>query len=59
MELRAVVGLLITRFDVSLAPGEDGTDLLYGSKDTFTIRLGDLMLVFRERGVGKGGEKEE
>lgn len=49
MELRTVISLLVTRFDVSLAPGEDGSTLLNDTKDTFTVRLGALQLVFVER----------
>ncbi|KAF2149681.1 putative P450 monooxygenase [Myriangium duriaei CBS 260.36] len=46
MELRMVVAKLITKFDVRLAPDEDGTRLLYHTKDHFTVELGDLDLVF-------------
>ncbi len=49
MEIRAVISLLIVRFDVSLAPGEDGTDLLERTKDTFTLRIGDLNIVFVDK----------
>lgn len=49
MEIRTVVSSLIDRFDVSLAPGEDGTELLERSKDTFTLRIGDLNIVFQEK----------
>lgn len=49
MEIRTIVSLLVTRFDVRLAPGEDGTTLMEHSKDTFTLRMGDLRLVFDER----------
>lgn len=49
MELRTVISLLISRFDISLAPGEDGSALLNDTKDTFTVRLGGLQLVFVER----------
>lgn len=49
MELRTVISLLITRFDVSFAPGEDGSTLLNHTKDTFTVRLGALRLMFTER----------
>ena len=52
MELRTVVSLVITRFDVHLAPSEDGTDLLENTKDTFTMRPGKLRLVFDERHGG-------
>lgn len=48
MELRTVAALLITRFDVRLAPGEDGTALIEQSQDSFTLRMGDLNLVFEE-----------
>lgn len=50
MEIHAVISLLIARFDVSLAPGEDGSNLLERTKDTFTMRLGDLNIVFLEKG---------
>lgn len=56
MELRTVVSLLITRFDVSLAPGEDGSTLLNDTKDTFTVQLGALQLVFVERERSRGSE---
>ena len=62
MEMRTIVSLLVTRFDVRLAPGEDGTTLIEHSKDTFTLRMGDLRLVFEERagsGVTVGGERME
>ena len=49
MELRTVVPLLVSRFDVRLAPGEDGTRLLEKSRDAFTMRLEELSLVFEER----------
>ena len=49
MELRTVISLLITRFDISFPPGDDGSSLITGTKDTFTIRLGELNLVFAER----------
>lgn len=49
MEMRTVVPLLISRFDVRLAPGEDGSRLLYKSRDAFTMRLEELRVVFEER----------
>ena len=60
MELRTVAALLITRFDVRLAPGEDGTALIKESQDSFTLRMGDLHLVFEERGAEKdlGADKD-
>lgn len=49
MELRTVACLLITRFNIRLAANEDGTSLIEKSIDTFTLRMGDLNLVFEER----------
>lgn len=49
MELRTVTALLITKFDVSFAPGENGSNLLEKSEDYFTIGLADLMLQFAPR----------
>jgi tryprostatin B 6-hydroxylase len=49
MELRQVTAKLITIFDVSFAPGEDGKKLLNDSEDYFTIGLADLNLQFKLR----------
>ncbi|KAL6719954.1 hypothetical protein ACLMJK_001875 [Lecanora helva] len=49
MELKTVVPLLISKFDVRLAPREDGTALLENSKDAFTLRMGELKVIFEER----------
>ena len=49
MEMRTVVPLLISKFDVKLAPGEDGAALLEKSRDTFTLRMEELNLIFEER----------
>lgn len=49
MELRTVACLLTTRFDIRLAPNEDGSTLIEKSLDTFTLRMGDLNLIFEER----------
>jgi cytochrome P450 len=51
MELRSVIARIVTEFDVSFAPGEDGTALLEESLDTFTIALAPLMLVFKKSEV--------
>ena len=48
MELRTVTARLVNRFDVSLAPGEDGQRLMYKTKDHFTTDPGSLDLVFKE-----------
>lgn len=49
MELRTVTALLIAKFDVSFAPGENGSNLLEKSEDYFTVGLADLMLQFTPR----------
>jgi tryprostatin B 6-hydroxylase len=51
MEIRLLTAQLITRFDVSLAPGEDGTDLL-NSVDHFTIGLKPINMIFTRRTSG-------
>ncbi|KAF2501920.1 putative P450 monooxygenase [Lophium mytilinum] len=48
-EVRTVTAKLITKFDVSFAPGEDGSTLLEESKDIFTTELGDMFLCFKLR----------
>ncbi|KAK3064939.1 hypothetical protein LTS18_001733 [Coniosporium uncinatum] len=49
LELRKVVSKLVITFDVELAPGEDGHELLYKTRDHFTLGLGALKLRFKER----------
>lgn len=49
MEIRTVACLLIDQFDVRFAPNENGFSLLEKSTDTFTMRMGDLNLLFEER----------
>lgn len=49
MELRTVTALLITKFNVSFSPGENGSNLLEKSEDYFTIGLADLNLQFTPR----------
>jgi tryprostatin B 6-hydroxylase len=46
MELRTLATELVLKFDVALAPGEDGHRLLYKTRDHFTLGLGDVDLVF-------------
>lgn len=50
MEVRTVTADLITKFDVSFAPGEDGRKLLHETEDYFSLGLGELNLVFNEKG---------
>lgn len=45
-ELRTLTTRLLTEYNVSLAPGEDGSRLLHESRDHFTISLAPLDLVF-------------
>ena len=49
MELRTIVTLLVTQFDVRFAEGEDGRAFIEESKDMFTIALADLNLKFTPR----------
>lgn len=49
MELRNVVARIVTEFDTKFAPGEDGRVLMEESKDTFTMELAPLELVFTKR----------
>ncbi|KAF1349719.1 putative P450 monooxygenase [Delphinella strobiligena] len=46
MEMRLVTAHILTRFEVSLAPGEDGSRLRDQSRDHFTVTLAPLDLVF-------------
>lgn len=48
MEIRLLTTQLISKFDVALAPGEDGTALLH-SVDHFTIGLKPINMVFTRR----------
>lgn len=49
MELRAVASQIVRKYDVSLAPGQDPQAFLDGRRDTFTLALGPLHLVFKPR----------
>jgi len=48
MEIRTLTALLISSFDVALAPGEDGHSLLH-SVDHFTIGLKPIKMVLTKR----------
>lgn len=54
MEVRSVTAQLLKNFDVSFAPGEDGTDLLEKTLDTFTMELAPLRLCFTPRAGSAG-----
>ena len=49
MELRIVTATLLREFDVSFAPGDDGTELLEDTRDAFASAPGKLELVFQAR----------
>jgi len=49
MEIRLMTAQLVRKFDVRLADGETSENLLMGSKDHFTLGLGDLNLSFSRR----------
>jgi len=49
MQIRTVVARIVMHFDISFAPGENGTSLVEESRDHFTVGLADLNLAFRKR----------
>jgi len=49
MEVRTITTQIVDQFDVSFAPGEDGSKLLMQSRDHFTMGLKELNLCFRWR----------
>lgn len=49
IELRCVVAKLLIPFDVELASGEDGTEMIQKGRDHFTMETGPLRLVFKAR----------
>lgn len=49
MEIRVLTAALVMRYDVSLAPGEDGSNLINNTKDQFTLLLAPFNLVFAKR----------
>lgn len=49
MEIRTITAQIIDQFDVKLAPGEDGSGLLFKTVDHFTLGLKPLMLEFTRR----------
>ncbi|KAL2835988.1 cytochrome P450 [Aspergillus pseudoustus] len=48
MEMRLMTAHLVSAYDISFAPGEDGSELLK-SQDHFTVALNPLRLVFKRR----------
>ncbi|KAH7077315.1 cytochrome P450 monooxygenase-like protein [Paraphoma chrysanthemicola] len=49
MELRIVLFMLVTEFDICFAPGDDGSSFLDNDLDAFTIVIADLKLAFIPR----------
>ncbi|RDA87654.1 hypothetical protein CP532_3784 [Ophiocordyceps camponoti-leonardi (nom. inval.)] len=49
MELRYVTAEILSRFDVELAPGFTASDFEKGLKDSFTLTVTNLKLVFKPR----------
>ena len=48
-EISYLIALIVTKFDVTFAPGEDGVRVWKDMKDEFTAAPGRLMLVFNKR----------
>lgn len=53
MEIRMLTSQILLKFEVGLAPNEDGSRLLQKSRDHFTMELEELELTFRERQEGE------
>ncbi|KXJ87560.1 benzoate 4-monooxygenase cytochrome P450 [Microdochium bolleyi] len=51
MEIRYVTSEIARRYDVKLAPGQSAQAFLKGKRDTFTLSLGELNLVFDKRSI--------
>ena len=49
MQIRTLTARILLEFDVSFAPGEDGSRILTQTKDHFTVDPGQLDLVFTPR----------
>lgn len=49
MEVRYVTAQIVRRYNVNLAPGQTPKAFLDGKRDTFTLALGELNLVFEPR----------
>ncbi|MCJ1441787.1 MAG: hypothetical protein MMC23_002279 [Stictis urceolatum] len=49
LEVRLCLSLIILRFDVSFAPGEDGVSVWKNMTDSFTANPGSLNLIFKRR----------
>ncbi|KAL5431697.1 hypothetical protein PMIN06_012223 [Paraphaeosphaeria minitans] len=50
LTVRTTLASIVTAFDISFAPGEDGGDFESKACEKFTIGFGDLMISFKPRG---------
>ena len=53
LEIRVAAALLITTFDFSFGPNEDGTKMFAEAIDYFTTTPGELNMVFKSRSTDK------
>ncbi|KAF7846282.1 hypothetical protein BT93_L4670 [Corymbia citriodora subsp. variegata] len=51
MEMRYVAAEIVRKYDIALAPGQTPKAFLDGKRDTFTLALGPLNLLFTDRKV--------
>lgn len=49
--MRMAIWSIATNFDISLAPGEDGRSFDEDAKDTFTMAVPPLHLIFSKRKI--------
>lgn len=49
MELRYATTVLISKYNVTFAPGEDNHEVIENMTDSFTVDPGDLKIVWTER----------
>lgn len=47
--MRTLLRRIASEFDISFAPGEDGREFDTAAKDTFTLAVPPLFLVFKKR----------
>ncbi|KAF4629546.1 hypothetical protein G7Y89_g8601 [Cudoniella acicularis] len=50
LNIRTTLARLVTQYDITFAPGEDGTSFEGKATEKFTINFGDLMISFKKRG---------
>jgi tryprostatin B 6-hydroxylase len=48
MQIRTLVARIVMNFNISFAPGENGSNLTEKSRDHFTLGLQDLNLEFKK-----------